>query len=151
MAKETKSKIKKGAQTKDFKIKEENADVPKGSYKDIDWEGQEIEFHSDELKGGETGSAVIMRFFDYKANPQAFKLRPPTVQDLFNIHSKEIELALWKDGMKPIVEVNPRFMMSKDQKYYRFVVAASPLRGQMVSETPKTLTEILRETQPNSV
>lgn len=137
--------------TKDFKIKEDNAEVPKGSYKDIDWEGQEIEYHSDELTGGDTGSAVIMRFFDYRANPQTFKQRPPTVQELFNIHSKEIELTLWKDGMKAITEVNPRFMMSKDQKYYRFVVAASPLRGQKVNETPKTLTEILSETRQNSV
>ena len=140
--------------TKDFKIKEENAEVPKGSYKDIDWEGQEIEVHSDELKGGETGNAVIMRFFDFKANPVAFKANPPTVQDLFNIHSKEIELSLWKDGLKPIVEVNPRFMQSKDTKHYRFVVAASPLRGQMVNQAPQTLTELLKqnvETKQDSV
>ena len=138
--------------TKDFKIKEENAqDVPKGSYKDIDWEGQEIEFHSDELKGGEEGGAVVMRFFDYKANPLAFKTHPPTVQQLFNIHSKEIELALWKDGLKPIVEVNPRFMQSKDTKHYRFVVAATPLRGQKVTETPKTLNELLNEGRENPV
>ncbi len=136
---------------KDFKIKEENANVPKGSYKDIDWEGQELEFHSDELKGGETGSAVIMRFFQYKANPQAFKIRQPSVQELFNIHSKEIELLLWKDGMKPIVEVGPRFMISKDKRYYRFVIAASPLRGQAVTDTPKTLTEILNEARENPV
>ena len=138
--------------TKNFKIKEENAkDVPKGSYKDIDWEGQELEFHSDELKGGDTGSAVIMRFFNYKANPIAFKTKPVSVQELFNIHSKEIELQLWKDGLKPIVEVNPRFMQSKDTKHYRFVVAATPLRGQMVNETPKTLTEILNEARQNSI
>ena len=138
--------------TKDFKIKEENAqNVPKGSYKDIDWEGQELEFHSDELKGGDAGNAVVMRFFEYRANPQAFKLKPPSVQELFDFHVKEIQLALWKDGLKPIIEVQPRFMQSKDTKYYRFVVAASPLRGQMVNETPKTLTEILREAQPNSI
>lgn len=137
--------------TKDFKIKEENADVPKGSYKDIDWEGQELEFHSDELKGGNDGNAVIMRFFDYKANAQAFKNRPVSVQELFNIHSKEIELMLWKDGLKPIVEVNPRFMQTKDTKHYRFVVAATPLRGQKVTETPKTLTEILNEARHDSV
>lgn len=131
---------------KDFKIKEHEAkDVPKGSYKDIDWEGQEIEFHSDELKGGTDGSAVVMRFFDFKANSQAFKTRPPSVQELFNTHSKEIELGLWKDGLKPIVEVQPRFMASKDKKYYRFVIAATPMRGQMVTQTPKTLTEILNE------
>ena len=138
--------------TKDFKIKEENAqNVPKGSYKDIDWEGQEIEFHSDELKGGADGHAVVMRFFDYKANVQAFKLKPPSVQELFNFHSKEIELQLWKDGLKPIIEVQPRFMQSKDTKHYRFVVAATPMRGQMVNETPKTLTEILNESRKNPV
>lgn len=58
---------------------------------------------------------------------------------------------LWKDGLKPIVEVNPRFMMSKDKKHYRFVVAASPQRGQMVTQTPKTLTEILNEARQNSI
>ena len=139
---------------KDFKIKEENAqNVPKGSYKDIDWEGQELEFHSDELKGGDTGSAVVMRFFDFKANPVAFKLNPPTVQQLFEYHRKEIERTLWKDGLKPIIEVDPRFMQSKDTKHYRFVVAASPLRGQMVNQTPQTLTDILREnaSKQNSV
>ena len=138
--------------TKDFKITEKDAkDVPKGSYKDIDWEGQELEFHSDELKGGETGSAVVMRFFDYKANARAFKERPVSVQELFNIHSKEIELQLWKDGLKPIIEVQPRFLQSKDTKHYRFVVAAVPLRGQMVTETPKTLNEILNEARTNPV
>ena len=136
---------------KDFKIKEENADVPKGSYKDIDWEGQEIEFHSDELKGGDTGSAVVMRFFNYKANPIAFKNNPPSVQQLFEYHRKEIELALWKDGLKPIIEVDPRFMQSKNTKHYRFVIAASPLRGQMVNEAPKTLTELLSETKQNPI
>ena len=137
---------------KDFKIKEHEAkDVPKGSYKDIDWEGQEIEFHSDELKGGDTGSAVIMRFFDYKGNPQQFKLRRPSVQEIFNNHSKEIELELWKDGMKPITEVQPRFMISKDMKHYRFVIAASPLRGQSVSQTPKTLNELLNENRTDRV
>ena len=138
---------------KDFKIKEENADVPKGSYKDIDWEGQEIEFHSDELKGGETGSAVVMRFFTYRAIPEDFKRLPPTVQQLFDRHSKQIELELWKDGLKPIVEVQPRFMQSKDTKHYRFVIAASPLRGQMVNEAPKTLSELLKDnaTNQNSV
>ena len=131
---------------KDFKLKEENAqNVPKGSYKDIDWEGQELEFHSDQLGEGKDGNAVIMRFFEYKANKQAFDLNPPSVQQLFDFHRKEIELALWKDGLKPIIEVQPRFMQSKDTKHYRFVVAATPLRGQMVSETPKSLTDILRE------
>ena len=138
---------------KDFKIKEENAEVPKGSYKDIEWEGQEIEFHSDELKGGDTGNAVIMRFFDFKANPIAFKQNPPTPQQLFEYHKKEIELSLWKDGLKPIVEIDPRFMQSKDTKHYRFVIASSPLRGQMVNETPQTLTELLKDnaSQQNSV
>lgn len=146
------AKPKKGAIKKDFKLKEENAqNVPKGSYKDIDWEGQELEFHSDQLGEGKDGNAVIMRFFEYKANAQAFKLRPPTVQQLFDFHRKEIELALWKDGLKPIIEVQPRFMQSKDTKHYRFVVAATPLRGQMVNETPKSLTEILSETHKNSV
>jgi len=70
------SKTKK----KDFKIREENANVPKGSYKDIDWEGQELEFHSDELKGGETGNAVVMRFLIIK--PTLWRLR--TILQPFN-------------------------------------------------------------------
>lgn len=136
---------------KDFKVTETNADVPKGSYKDIEWEGQEIEFHSDELKGGDVGGAVVVRFFDYKANPQQFKLRPVTHQELFNIHEKEIELQLWKDGLKAFTEVPAQLIVSKDKRHYRFIVSALPMRGQMLSQTPKTLTEILNESRQNPV
>ena len=38
------------------------------------------------------GSPVKLFFFDYQANPEAFKHQQPTAQDLFNIHLKEIEV-----------------------------------------------------------
>lgn len=136
---------------KNFKVKEEDAVVPKGSYKDIDWEGQEIEFHSDELKGGDSGHAVVIRFFDYKANASQFKLRPVTAQELFNIHTKQIELELWKDGLKAFTEIPVQLVTSKDKSHYRFIVSALPIRGQTVSQAPQTLTEILNEARTNSV
>lgn len=88
------------------------------------------------------GNAAVIRMFEFGINPQAFKEAPPTRQDLFNAHLKGIEIALWKDGLKPIPEVNPRMTMDEKGGTYRIFIAASPMKGHILYELPQTLAQI---------
>jgi hypothetical protein len=111
-----------------------------------DWEGEELHAQSDtklnEDRG--TGKAVVLRCFDFAANPETFKDHKPTAQELFNVHKKGMESLMWTDGMAPFEEVEPRLLFSKNGKYYRFIVACLPREALM--DKPKTLTELLSQT-----
>ena len=87
------------------------------------------------------GGAAIIRMFEFGANPQAFKEYQPTTQELFNAHYKGIEMALWKDGLKVIPEVNPRIVIDKAGGKYQIFVGAQPMRGHLLKEQPKTLSQ----------
>lgn len=89
------------------------------------------------------GNAVKLFFFDYSANPQTFKEKQPTAQELFNIHIKEMEVKLWSQGWKPFTDVEPRLLFSKNKRNYRFIIGALPVHAFAVKEKPKTLSEIL--------
>lgn len=111
--------------------------------KDIEWEGEEVGYqgkHNLQLDGG-TGQAIILRFFDFVANPELFKTRKPTAQELFNTHNKGVQSLLWMDGLKPYEGIEPRLMFSKDKKNYRFVIACIPKEA-LIDKT-KTLSELL--------
>lgn len=137
---------------KQFKAVEKNAkDAP---VKDILWEGEEVTAHSDtkiqEDKG--TGQAIILRSFDFVANPDNFKARKPTAQELFASHLKGIEALLWGDGLKPFQEVQPRLLFSKDKKHYRFIIPCVVGLGQSLIEGTNTLSQLLNhDTRQNSV
>ena len=90
------------------------------------------------------GEAITLRFFDFAANPEAFKERMPTAQELFQSHLKQIEIELWKDQWQPVIEVEPRLLFAKDKSHYRIVIAAKPSKGSFLSyqEKPKTLAEL---------
>jgi len=88
------------------------------------------------------GNAAIIRCFEFAMNPQAFRERQPTKQDLFNAHYKGIEVALWKDGLKVLPEVNPRIIFDEKTLRYKIFVGAQPQRGHLLREKPQTLTEI---------
>lgn len=92
------------------------------------------EVHSDikleEDKGD--GKTIVIRSFDFKANPLAFKERTPSKQELFNAHAKQIEILLWKDGLKVMPDVSPKLMLSKQRNHYRIVVGAEPAKGQLL-------------------
>lgn len=88
------------------------------------------------------GDAAIIRMFEFEANPIAFKQHIPTKQELFNYHYKQIEIALWGDGMKVMPEVDPKVTISKDQKKYRIFVGAKPQKGHLLHEQPMTLSQI---------
>src|SRR3990167_3098126 len=113
---------------KKFKAIEKDAvDVPTGD-KNIEWEGEEVQSESTtkltEDKG--TGQAVVIRFFEFGANPEVFKQHKPTSQQLFDSHRKGIEALLWRDGLRPYEGVEPRLMFSKNGKNYRIIVTCVP-------------------------
>lgn len=101
------------------------------------YEVKQGEVHSDiKLEADEgDGKTIVIRSFDFKANPQAFKERTPSKQELFNAHAKQIEVLLWKDGMKVMPDVSPKLMLSKNRKFYRIAVGAEPAKGHLLGSS----------------
>lgn len=89
------------------------------------------------------GNAAVLRCFQFAINPQVFKEHPPTKQELFNSHFKGIEMALWKDGLKVMPDVNPRIVINTKKMFYQIFVGAQPMQGYILQERPQTLTEIV--------
>ncbi len=86
------------------------------------WYGQEVEVNSDPIdpNDSEWGTKkVILREFKFKFNPQLIKevknrkRRMPSEQELFNVHAKQIRLALWQDGLVVNEDVSPRMTVNK--------------------------------------
>lgn len=100
-----------------------------------DYDIKQGEVHSDIHLEEDTGhgKAIVIRSFDFKANPNAFKERTPSKQELFNAHAKQIEVILWKDGLEVMPDVTPQLMLSKRREGYRIVVGAEPRKGQLIS------------------
>ena len=131
----------KQVKQKKFKLKELDAkDAP---VKDIEWEGEELGVESttklEEDKG--TGQPIVLRFFTFAANPEVFKQHKPTANELFASHRMGMEALLWKDGMNPCQDIEPRLIFSKDQSQYRFVISCIP--SQALVDSPQTLTELV--------
>jgi len=89
------------------------------------------------------GGAAIIRQFSFKANPQTFKYNPPTKQQLFNAHLKQIEIFLMTDGLKIMPEVQPQLSFNKKKTAYTIIVGAVPRRGETLTQTPKLLKELV--------
>lgn len=96
------------------------------------------------------GEAITLRFFTFAVDPIKVKelhdkqVPLPSPQQLFNAHTKQIELELWKDEWQVMPEVPPRLMFSKDFSHYQIIVAAKPAKGSFLSinDKPRTLSEI---------
>ena len=114
---------------------------------DLEWKAKQGEVHSDVKLEDDTGHGkkVIIRVFDFKANPAAFKHQTPSKQELFNSHAKDIELFLWKDGLVAMQEVKPQIKLSKDRTHYRIVVGAEARLGNSIDDVAHTLREIKNE------
>lgn len=95
---------------------------------DVEWEATEGEVHSDiHLEDDKsTGKAVVLKFFDFAANPEAFKRQLPTKEELFSQHKIQIERMLLSDDLKVFEEVAPKVLISKNKKFYRIIVAGLP-------------------------
>jgi hypothetical protein len=122
---------------------------------DNDWRGQTIEVKSDTTLESDkgTGNAVVIRSFEFKANPQTFKDyqkahgRLPYAQEIFESHAKGMKAMLWQDGLVPSEDIAPRLILSRKGYWYRIVVGAIPQAGQVILQTPKTLSEYVPKPQ----
>lgn len=129
---------------KKFKAIEKNAkNLPSKKIEDLQWEGEEVTAQSETKLESDTGTgqAVVIRFFEFGANPEVFKQHKPTAQELFNSHRKGIEALLWRDGLRPFDGVEPRLMFSKNGKNYRFIITCIP--STVLVDKPKTLSQLL--------
>jgi phage terminase large subunit len=121
---------------------------------EVQWEAKQGEVHADTQLSDDMGdgNAVIVRAFDFKANPQAFRERTPSKQELFNAHAKQIEVHLWTDGLKVMPEIEPRLIMEKKNRGYRIIVGAEAVKGQLFSyqNKPQTLTQITNASSRNN-
>lgn len=132
------------AKSKKFKAIEKKAkDTPMGDVDNLQWEGEEVAAQSETKLESDTGTGtpVVIRFFEFGANPEVFKQHKPTAQELFDSHRKGIEALLWRDGLKHFEGSEPRLMFSKDKSKYRFIITCIP--SQALTGTPKTLSELL--------
>ncbi len=130
---------------KDFKVVEQNAKNTPTGEKDIVWEGEEVTAESqtkiEDDKG--TGQEIVLRFFEFAANREAFKYHKPTAMELFSNHLKGIESLLWSDGLRFFEQVQPRLQFSKDKSRYRFIIPCIARVGETFIDKPKTLSQLL--------
>lgn len=111
--------------------------------KDVQYDVKDLEVQSKTHLEDDDGSggARIVRCFEFGMNLQAFGDYQPTRQELFNAHYKGIEIALWKDGLKVMPDVNPRIVIDTPNMRYQIFVGAQPMRGHLLQERPQTLAE----------
>lgn len=103
------------------------------------WSGQEVSVDGGPLVDNATGRPIILRFFEFKANPETFKLNP-SKQELFNNHAQQIRLFLWKDGLDIVTAIEPKVIKSHDS--YKIAVTCQPKLGVTLIEKPQTLQQI---------
>lgn len=106
---------------------------------------QSIEVKSDTKLSDDPyeGAVAVIRRFTFGANLQSFQNHMPTKQELFNSHLKGIEIALWKDGMVMNTRVEPQIHFDEKMMRYHIFVGAKPGRGQLVTQTPLRMSEII--------
>lgn len=115
------------------------AGIGQSGFSDVQQVEAASKTHLEDDEGG--GGAAVIRMFEFGMNPQAFGDHQPTRQELFNSHYKGIELALWRDGLTVIPEVNPRIVIDNDKQTYKIFVGAQPSRGHLLYEQPRTLAQ----------
>lgn len=108
------------------------------------WLGQELQVNSDPLIDLQTGDNVLLRVFDFGANPENLKRDKPTKQQLFDSHVKQIMTMLWSDGLEPAKEINPLIQISKKKEKYRILMWCRAKSGVAWADTPQSLQEITK-------
>lgn len=97
------------------KYKVTELDAKDAPTKDIDWDVEEVGVDAKEEKSQfefdkGVGQAIVLRNFDFAANPEVFKQHKPTAQQLFESHRKGMEAMLWTDGLTPYHVIEPRLI-----------------------------------------
>lgn len=108
------------------------------------WEGQEVQVNSDPVIDPGTGETVLMRVFDFGANPEALKRDKPSKQQIFDNHIKQIQTMLWSDGLEPMKELNPLIQVSKKKEKYRIILWCRARAGVVWSDKPQNLQDIMK-------
>ena len=109
-----------------------------------DWYGQQAQTESQPLVDSGTGVPVIMRFFEFKANPENLRRDKPTKQELFNSHYQQIKITLWADGLQALESIEPAVILSKKKDSYRIMVTCIPKEGVALNETTQTLQQLIK-------
>ena len=129
----------KKKQQEKFKVKDRDENG------EFEWEGEDLYAESttqlSDDKG--TGVPVVIRCFDFAANPTEFRRAMPDAQILFDSHRKGMETLLWKDGLVPYTKVEPRLMVAKDGTRYRIVIACVGASSASFIDKAATLSEAL--------
>lgn len=97
--------------------------------------------HLEDDKG--TGSQVVIRSFTFSVNPQTFKYHTPTKQELFNHHSKQIEVLLWQDDLVAMPDIAPGLKFNKKKTQYTITIGSQARRGRIFHDKAKTLSEVI--------
>lgn len=137
--------------SKKFKLIEKDATIEskfhgKTELGNVEWEGEEVQAKSKTVLEDDrgTGTPVVIRFFDFGANPKVFKEHKPTAQELFDGHRKGMESLLWRDGLRPYEGVEPRLMFSKNKMHYRFIITCIPSAGNVLTDKTQTLSQLIK-------
>ena len=99
------------------------------------------ETHLEDDKG--TGANVVIRSFTFSVNPVAFKQHTPSKQELFDYHSKQIQILLWQDDLVALPEVAPGLKFNKKKTQYTITIGAQARRGRVFHDKAKTLSEVI--------
>ncbi len=106
------------------------------------WGGQEITATSDPLQDGGSGENVLLRVFDFGANPETLKRHKPTKQQLFDSHIHQIRTMLWADGLEPRMDIQPLIQVSKKKEKYRILMWCKAKAGVVWADTPMKLQDL---------
>lgn len=109
-------------------------DAKDSPVQDIKWEGQSAETGDVSLMDTGTGTAVILRTFEYALPPLE---QLPSKKELIEHHLPRIEAFLWKDSLNLIQE--PKLIFSKDKKNFRIFVTCEARAGAVITEKPKLI------------
>ncbi len=123
------------------------------SLDDKKWMGADLEAKANPITEDPGGDPRLIRQFWFDFNPEKIHNiqhkweKPPTTQDLFNAHVKQIEVMLWTDGLEYDTDFQPRVVVGK--KRYKIVIVAKPRRGVLLGTHNKidNITELLRKSQ----
>lgn len=108
-----------------------------------DGEIQQLSTQADTLLADDArGEKFVMRVFEFSYDPLSVG-QVPSKQHIFNSHAEMIRHFLWKDGLEPAFEAEPRVIISKRKRNFRIYVLARARFGQMWNDKATTLQEIL--------
>lgn len=117
-----------------------------------DWSKSEVEAQSKPITEDFGGDPRVIRQYWFSFNPATIdqikrgEIKPPTHQELFNAHAKQIEIMLWGDGLVFDTDHEPRLVVGK--KKYKIIIACKLRKGVLLGQENKIhkITDLLKPT-----